>query len=404
MRRLLNLILVILALAAAAPAMGAERPVVVLVSIDGFRADYLDRGVTPVLSGLAAGGVRAGMRPSYPSKTFPNHYTLVTGRRPDTNGIVANNMRDPAMPGVTFSMSNRAAVQDGVWWGQAEPIWITAERAGQVAAAYFWPGSEAEIHGLRPRYWKAFDQKTPADARVDADLALLDAPVADRPSFMTLYFDVVDTAGHDSGPESPQVNAALAQVDAAVGRLMGGLAARAIPANVIIVSDHGMAQVSPDRRIFLDDLVPKEAYSTLDLGPLGTIYPAPGREAEVEAVLTARRPHLQCWRRDRIPARLHYGHNPRVAPIVCMPDAGWVLTTHSSRTGAKVGGEHGYDNAAPEMRAIFVANGPAFRPGVRLKTFDNVSVYPLLAHLLGLSPQPNEGRLADLAGGLRSRH
>lgn len=389
-------------MAAPAPSVAAGRPLTVLVSIDAFRADYLDRGVSPVLSKLAAEGVRAQMRPSFPSKTFPNHYTLVTGLRPDETGIVANNMRDAAKPGVTFSMSNREAVKDGDWWSEAEPIWITAERAGIITAPIFWPGSEATINGMKPHYSAAFDMALPSDKRVEADLALLDEPPAARPAFMTLYFDTVDTAGHKYGPDSKEVNAAVADVDAVIGRLLDGLKQRGVVANVIVVSDHGMAATSEDRRIFIDDLLPKDAYKSLDLGPLGTIFPAPGREAEVEKVLTARRPHLQCWPKAKVPRRLHYGKNPRVAPIVCMPQVGWSLTTHDyhPKDGAAKG-EHGYDNFTPEMRAIFIAAGPAFRGGVRLKTFDNVDVYPLLARLIGVTPRRNDGQLSDLRAALR---
>jgi predicted AlkP superfamily pyrophosphatase or phosphodiesterase len=391
------LLAVLLLAAAPGLSVAADRPLTVLISIDAFRADYLGRGVTPVLSKLAAEGVRAQMRPSFPSKTFPNHYTLVTGLRPDQTGIVANNIWDAGRPGVTFSMSNRDAVKNGGWWDEAEPIWITAERAGIVTAPIFWPGSEAEIHGLRPHYFRPFDMAMPSEARVDLDLALLDKPPAERPRFMTLYFDTVDTAGHKYGPDSAEVNAAAAGVDAQIGRLLDGLRQRGITANVIVVSDHGMAAVSEDRRIFIDDLLPPDAYKALDLGPLGTIFPAKGREAEVERVLTARRPHLQCWPKAKIPRRLHYGKNPRVAPIVCMPQVGWTLTTHDYHPKeGPAKGEHGYDNASPEMRAIFVAAGPAFRQGVRLKTFDNVDVYPLLARLLGVTPRRNDGNPADL--------
>jgi predicted AlkP superfamily pyrophosphatase or phosphodiesterase len=340
------------------------------------------------------------MRPSFPSKTFPNHYTLVTGLRPDRNGIVANNMQDPAIPGVTFKMSNREAVQDRRWWDEAEPVWVTAEKVGIVTAPLFWPGSEAAIHGVRPRYYLPFDMATPSQVRLDNDLALLDRPAAERPKFMTLYFDAVDTAGHHGGPDSNEVNAAAAEVDAAIGRLVEGLKARGITANLIVVSDHGMAAVSDERKVYLDDLIPKGSYRALDLGPIGTIYPAAGRETEVAAALTAPHEHLQCWRRGRLPERLHYGHNPRVAPIFCLPQTGWQLTTHDYRPAEPTRGEHGYDNASPEMAAVFVANGPAFRRGATLPTFDNVDVYPLLARLVGVKPEPNDGDLRRLRAAL----
>jgi predicted AlkP superfamily pyrophosphatase or phosphodiesterase len=376
-------------------AAAASGPVTILISIDGFRSDYLDRGVTPTLSALAASGVRGTMRPSFPSKTFPNHYALVTGLRPDRNGIVENNMVDPAIPGVTFAMSNHDAVVDARWWNEATPIWVSAERAGIKSGTMFWPGSEAAIQGVRPSYWRPFDQKVSGDLRVDQVLAWLDLPPKARPGFVTLYFDEVDTAGHHYGPDSPEVNAAAAHVDAALARLKAGLKTRGIVANLVIVADHGMAAISPDRIIYVDDFLPKDAGKALGMGAFMTYYPAAGREAEVERDLFTPRPHLQCWRKADIPPRLHYGKNPRVAPIFCLPETGWQISTHASRNSER--GAHGFDNASPEMAAVFVANGPAFRPGARPPVFDNVDVYPLLARVMGVKPEPNDGRLSDLA-------
>ncbi|MBL8553189.1 MAG: alkaline phosphatase family protein [Phenylobacterium sp.] len=399
MRRLLACLVAVL-IAAGAPAWAAERPVTILISIDGFRADYLDRGITPVLSRLAEEGVRGAMRPSFPSKTFPNHYTLVTGLRPDRNGIVENNMEDPAIPGVTFKMSNRDAVRDRRWWDQAEPIWVTAETAGIPTAPYFWPGVEAPIRGVRPRYWVKFDMDTPNAARVDQVLNWLDLPPAKRPRFVTLYFDTVDTAGHDYGPESAEVNAAVAGVDVEIGRLLEGLKARGRDANIVVVADHGMAALSDDRKAYMDDVLPKTAYRSLAGGAFMTIYPAAGHEAEVDAALIRPHDHYQCWRKAEIPGRFRYGRNPRVAPYFCLAETGWALTTRDYRPSKPERGAHGFDPASAEMAAIFIAHGPAFRAGVRLPDFNNVSVYPLLAKLVRVSPRPNDGTIADIAKGL----
>jgi predicted AlkP superfamily pyrophosphatase or phosphodiesterase len=390
---------VLAACATTAPKPAPQSPTI-LISIDGFRPDYLDRGVTPSLSALAAEGVRGDMRPSFPSKTFPNHYTLVTGLRPDRNGIVENTMEDPAIPGVTFKLSNAAAVADARWWDEAEPIWVTAEKAGLRTATEFWPGSEAAIHGVRPSQWQHFDQAVSSAARVDRVLAWLDAPPAGRPRFVTLYFDVVDTAGHYYGPDSAQVNAAAADVDAAIGRLEAGLKARGIDANLVVVADHGMAATSPDRRIFADDLVSMSDVKTLTLGPFWSLNPQPGREAAVEQALLKPQAHMQCWRKADIPARYHYGKNPRVPALFCLAETGWEITTRDYKPRHPEGGDHGYDNFSPEMRAVFVAAGPAFRRHVTLATFDNVDVYPLVAQVIGVKPLPSDGRLADVAGAL----
>jgi predicted AlkP superfamily pyrophosphatase or phosphodiesterase len=394
-------LLVALLLAIAAPAVAAERPVTILISVDGFRADYLDRGLTPVLSKLAVEGARGAMRPSFPSKTFPNHYTLVTGLRPDRNGIVENNIEDPAIPGVTFKMSNREAVKDRRWWDQAEPIWVTAEKAGIPTAPYFWPGAEAAIRGVRPRYWVTFDMDTPNPARVDQVLAWMDLPAARRPRFVTLYFDTVDTAGHDYGPDSREVDEAVAAADVQIGRLVEGLKARGLAANLVVVADHGMAAMSAERQRFIDDVVPMDAVRVLAAGALVTLYPVKGREAEVDRALIRPHEHFQCWRKAEIPGRFRYGKNPRVAPYFCLPETGWRLGTRDYRPSKPERGAHGFDPASAEMAAIFIAHGPAFRPDVRLADFNNVSVYPLLAKLVGVAPRPNDGDIADVARALK---
>ena len=385
MRMISLLLCLLLAACATSPAMdGAFAPPVILISIDGARPDYLDRGVTPVLSALAADGARGSLRPGFPSKTFPNHYALVTGMDPDRNGIVENNMEDPAIPGVTFRMSNRTAVADRRWWDQAEPIWVTAQRAGIRTAPMFWPGSEAPVRGVQPTYPTAYDEPMPNRERIDRLLAWLDLPAAERPGFLTLYFHQVDTAGHHFGPDSAEVNAALADIDAAIGLLVEGLKTRRMAVNLLVVSDHGMARVYPDKRIFLEDLLPLEAVRTLTMGPMMTLYPAAGREAEVEAALIRPHDQMACWRKENIPGRFRYGRNPRVAPFFCLPKTGWTITTREWVANARriSVGEHGYDPADPDMAAMFVAHGPAFRKGAVLPQFDTVDVYPLLAKLV----------------------
>ena len=222
-RRLLSLLFVAgLMLAGSAQAREKAPHLTILVSIDGFRADYLDRGDTPVMKALAEGGARAAMRPSFPSVTFPNHYTLITGKRPDRNGIVANTMLDPSVSAEKFTMRSL----EPAWWSQAKPFWVTAQQQGKRAAAMFWPGSEVEIDGGRPSRWVKFDATMPGEARVDQVLAWLDSADGPPIAFSTLYFDIVDTQGHHYGPESPEVRAAAASVDAALGRLVEGLKAR----------------------------------------------------------------------------------------------------------------------------------------------------------------------------------
>jgi len=377
-------------------AQTADKPPLILISLDGFRWDYLNRGLSPNLSALAAGGVRAErMIPSFPSITFPNHYTLVTGLYPDHHGIVGNTFEDSKMPGV-FRMSSK---EEG-WWNEATPIWTTAEQHGVHTGVMFWPGSEVELHGVRPSHWKPFDMAFPAGARVDTLLSWLDLPKAERPGFLTLYLEPVDSAGHAFGPDSPEVNQAIGRVDAAVGRLIAGLQARGIAANIIVVADHGMAAVAADHTLVLDSLIDVGAvHVVFDDAVLGVDIPATPAAQAAEAKLLAPHDHVACWRKADVPARFHYGANPRVPDVICAAETGWLIETaaHAAHHRVPVRGEHGYDNQDPLMGALFIANGPAFRRGLVIKPFPNVDVYPLMTDILGLPPQPNDGRLADLA-------
>lgn len=397
--RLLLLVLAAVALhACAAPsspqvattAEAPRAPVTILVSLDGFRADYLDRGITPNLSRLAAGGVRAAMRPSFPSKTFPNHWTLVTGLRPDRHGIVANKIEAEGRTDV-FTMAS----DDPWWWNEAVPIWVDAEKAGVRTATMFWPGSIVAIGGSKAAAWpyKITGGTRPQDfmqyyeeigslQRVAALIDWLRRPAATRPRFLTTYFEAVDTVGHERGPDHPETNKAIAETDAAIGMLVAELAALGQPANLVIVADHGMAAVSRERAIALDTMLTAGDYRTIETGPYAALVATPGREAAVEAALLKPHPHMACWRKADVPARLHYGRHPRVPPYLCLAEIGWQIVDKSGT--AVDGGAHGYDGAAPEMAALFVASGPAFAPGRTLPAFDNPDVHALLRRLTGL--------------------
>lgn len=343
------------------------------------------------------------MRPAFPSITFPNHYTLVTGVAPDRHGIVNNRMEDPERPGVAFTLADRVVAADPIWWEGATPIWVTAERQGVRTGTMFWPGSDYEIHGARPARWRAFDQTLTDFARVDTLLGWLDAAAVERPHFYTLYFDIVDTAGHRFGPDAYETTAAAAQVDAALTRLLAGLEVRGVSANLVIVADHGMAAVSDDRLIDLDAMLPAGAARVVWDGPLAAIEPLAGREAEVEAALVGRKGQGECLRREEAVQSFGFGAHRRVPPILCLADLGWRYRSAQIppyRTPTL--GAHGYDPALPEMAALFIAHGPAFRGGVELAPFDNVSVYPLLARLIGITPEANEGALADTEAALRT--
>lgn len=362
-------------------AEAGKAPVTILVSIDGFRADYLARGITPNLSALAASGISAAMRPSFPSITFPNHYTLVTGVRPDRSGIVGNRMEDARKPGVVFTMQT----DDPFWWTEAEPIWVTAEKAGIHTATMFWPGSNVDFGGVRPTDWQQYAHDVNDRQRVDAIIDWLRRPAATRPTLLTLYFDEVDTAGHKYGPDAPELNDAVRHVDEAIGRLRQGLADLGQPANLVIVADHGMAAISAERVVRLDKLLRKGSFTAIADGPYAGITPMPGKAAAVEKTLLGQHDHYACYRKGELPQRLHYGTNPRVPPIVCLAETGWlVLTRDPPADHPPSGGAHGFDNAASEMLALFIATGPAIKQTGPIPTFDNVDVAPLLRDMIGL--------------------
>jgi predicted AlkP superfamily pyrophosphatase or phosphodiesterase len=377
------------------------KPTLILISFDGFRWDYRTKYSAPNINRLAANGVSADLIPSYPSKTFPNHYTIVTGLYPGHHGIVANTVKDPAT-GRRLSMSNSVENQDAMWWG-GEPIWTTVQRAGQLSAAMFWPGSEAPIGGHRPNFWAPFDSSLPSTDRVDRVLGWLDLPDGRRPSFFTLYFSEVDAAGHNSGPDSTAVRAAVRRVDGHLGRLLRGLERRHLAdrVNIVLVSDHGMAETSISRVVVLEDYISADDVEVIDINPTLGLFPKAGREEAVYKALANAHPRLKVYRKAETPEHWHYRDHPRIPPIVGVVDEGWqvlpraTLTQRLSRRQTGPRGEHGYDpRDALSMRGIFVASGPAFKSGVVLPPIENVHIYDALAGALHVTPARNDGDAA----------
>jgi alkaline phosphatase D len=371
------------------------KPYVILVSLDGFRYDYPRIYHSPNLDALGARGASApeGMIPAYPSITFPNHYTIVTGLYPEHHGIVANAFYDPARKQV-YSYRDEQTVTDGTWYG-GTPLWVLAEQQGMRSACFFWPGSEADIQGVRPTYYMKYDAKFPNRARVEQVLRWLQLPPAQRPHFITLYFSDVDSAGHAHGPDSPEVAAAVREVDDEVGRLVDGVAKLNLRVDVIAVADHGMAKVEGDWINF------GEYFDTrlLEKSVEGFVYPR--SEAAAEKVFTAldgKSDKFKVYRNGSVPAGLRFDGNLREgdpvvvatgpylirvnSPVNAAPPAGPGDAMHSS---APPVGMHGYDPAGmASMKAIFFAAGPDIRRGEKVAPFENVNLYPFVARILGL--------------------
>lgn len=395
-RVLLAMALLVLALQPARAVQEAARlrPTIILISFDGFRWDYIDMAETPNLDRLVANGVRAGsLIPSFPTKTFPNHYTIVTGLYPDHHGVVANNMYDPEFD-ARFSLGDRDAVADARWYG-GEPIWVTAEKQGQITATFFWPGTAAAIGGVRPTHWRPYDGSVPNSERVARVLEWIRLPEDERPTFLSLYFSDVDDLGHEFGAESPEVIQGIAQMDSLLGQLLQGLDEDGVTAqvNFIVTSDHGMTDVDPEHVIVLDDYIDLSVVDIVDRGPVLAVRPAAGREREVYENLAGVSGMSLYWKSD-IPERLHYSDHRRITPIVGIADEGWTITTAAAlaRRGVKTG-HHGYDNALLSQHGTFIASGPAFRSGIVVEPIENIEIYNIMAHILGLEPAPNDGDL-----------
>ncbi|MGD8277037.1 MAG: ectonucleotide pyrophosphatase/phosphodiesterase [Gemmatimonadota bacterium] len=362
-----------------------DAPYVVLVSFDAFRWDYPDRGLTPNLDRLAARGVRAdALIPMFPSKTFANHYSIATGMSPGHNGIVANNFYDPAFD-ATYRLSDRSTVEDGRWYG-GEPIWVTAEMQGMVTAAMFFVGTEAPVKGIQPTYWNKFDANVTEDTRIRTVLDWLGMPADKRPHLITLYFERLDNAGHWYGPDSPELNRALAGADSIVGRLMDGI--DALPwgdrVNLVILTDHGMAPL--DRPpVELEDWADLTGVRIMTAGPLAQLYVG-GDTARARSLRDSldRAPGMSAFLPDETPASWRTGRNPRFGDVLLVADEG-VQIRRRGQTGERTPATHGWPPSR-SMYGIFFTAGPGIRPGTHVPPFENIHVYPFLAALLGLEP------------------
>jgi predicted AlkP superfamily pyrophosphatase or phosphodiesterase len=391
--RHLAVILSLALLGSGAAQRPAAPPILILVSFDGWRWDYIDRQPAPNLKALAARGVRAtAMIPSFPVLTFPNHYTIVTGLYPEHHGIVGNTMRDPSMP-ERFTQSSETA-KDGRWWG-GEPVWVSAVRQGRRAATMFWPGSEAAIGGVRPTYWKPYDKKFGTLDRVGQALAWLALPAGTQPAFVSLYFEEVDTAGHDFGPDSPELAAAARHLDEALGRLVDGVHGLGLDdrTSIVIVSDHGMTPISYGRVVYLDALIDLDTVDLIESGSNLQMNPKDGDVERLYQRLHGRNPHLAIYKRQDVPPATHFSSNPRIPAIVGVPDDGWTVSSGERLTLEELhAGAHGYTPTSRDMGALFVAAGPPLKRGLVVAPFENVQVYDLLCRILKITPAKNDGR------------
>ncbi|KAH0371099.1 Phosphodiest-domain-containing protein, partial [Aureobasidium melanogenum] len=393
-------------------------PTTILISLDGFRADFLHRNITPSLNSFVRAGVSPEyMSPSFPSVTFPNHFTLVTGLYPEAHGVVGNSFWDPELK-EDFYYTDPARSMQPKWWN-GEPIWVTAEEQDVRAAIHMWPGSEAHI-GIEPTFVDKYQGHEALTNKVDRILGLLDlpgphdegaSPDSPRPQLIAAYVPDVDRDGHLYGPNSTEIRSTISSVDSMLGQLFSGLEQRNLTdiVNIIIVSDHGMATTSTSRLIQLDDIIDMSVIERTDGWPLYGLRPK--NDSDIEPLYNqlkqeaANMDGFDVYLKDRdMPERYHFSQNDRIAPLWVVPWTGWAIVVkeefdvvQAKKTGQVYHprGVHGYDHEHPLMRAIFVARGPAFphTPGSKVDVFQNIEVYNLVCDSVGISPKPNNGTL-----------
>ncbi|MEW5841708.1 MAG: nucleotide pyrophosphatase/phosphodiesterase family protein, partial [Bacteroidota bacterium] len=339
----------------------SPKPYVILVSFDGFRWDYFNRNITPNLEKVREDGVSAlSLRPAFPSKTFPNHLSIITGMYPSHHGIIANNFYDPFKKQL-YRMQDTNTARNERWY-LGEAFWETAERQGITTASYFWPGSELTGTSRRPTYREFFDYSRPEETRLQGVIDWLKLPIEKRPHFITLYFQNTDTEGHEYGPNSPEVNEAIKKLDSITGLLFKKLDEIGLKdsVNVIFVSDHGMTNISQQKEINVEKIIGTGKATLGDFGPTMMVFPKKENFQEVYDLLKQNENHYKVYLRNEVPTYFHYSDNPFISPIVLIADLGWSLVTNK-KFERKEEGNHGYDNNRLDMQGIFLAIGPNFK-------------------------------------------
>ena len=379
------LFLVVLLMSGMVSALAKKTTIV--ISCDGFRWDYSEMYDTPFLDLMARQGVKGELVPSFPSKTFPNHYTLATGLRPEHHGIIANSFLNRAT-GARFSLSNPKTKYDARFY-HGEPLWLTAQRQGLHTAVFYWPGSDVAVAGHYPDIWHSYDEKPHLTftQRVDGIMQQLTAKKS--PDLIMAYFEEPDASGHSYGPQAKQTRAAVENIDSLLGSLWTriGKAGLQDQVNLVVVSDHGMTWFTPSRQITVGRYLHKDWYQSIEGNLPANIYAA--QRWQQDSIVAALRhvAHLHVWRKADIPQWLHYQSDPNIGDVLVLPDEGFLFTDETCHDG----GVHGFDPAHSDMHALFRAMGPDVRVGENIGAFSNTAVYALVCRLLGISPAPNDG-------------
>jgi len=370
----------------------SERPYVLLISLDGFRWDFINRGLSPNIQWIAENGVEAiSLEPVFPTKTFPTHYSIVTGMYAENHGMISNSFIDQET-GERFGLRNRDMVENAKYY-QGEAIWETLRRNGIITASYFWPGSEINIEYRRPHHYHQYDHDRPHLDRIEGVIEWLQLPEENRPRFLTLYFSDVDSEGHQTGPYSDEINETIVLVDSLMGILLDRLEDIDMldKLNIILVSDHGFTEVTSDRVIELQHILDDYDVVTDGVGPVVMIKPDNPEDIEpIYLRLREEEENYKVYLKEEMPAYWHYSAHAYIMPILVVADIGWSLSPwqyNPARGYFATGGNHGYDNKHIDMHGIFYAIGPAFRTGYRTGTIRSIDIYPLIMEIFGLKPR-----------------
>ena len=395
MRRIiLNIILLCWSIAVVA----TSETYTVVISLDGCRWDYPQWYNTPFFDRMANEGTASSLIPCFPSKTFPNHYSLATGLTPEHHGLIANEFMD-CETGYDFTLSNRIMKKEPKYFG-GEPIWLTAQRQGVRTAIFYWAGSDVKIHNSYPDTYLDYDQKPrlTLEQRCNKVIECLQRSKHKRPQLIMVYMNEPDKSGHNYGPHSRETRRAVEHMDSLMGNLYSRITQLPIgkQVNFIVLSDHGMAWVDQSHKIELRPLLgnlPYKAYGSVPVNIYASWDNVEQHEATVDSICQRLQgvPHLRAWRKEQVPAYLHYTEHGCIGDVVAVPDLGWVVYDKPINSG----GMHGYDPAYTDMWAMFRAIGPNIRHA-QVKPFRNVSVYALLCNLLGITPAENDGCIDDV--------
>lgn len=382
-----------------------EKQYLILISLDGFRWDYADRFKPPNLNEFIKNGVKAeSLIPSFPSKTFPNHYTIATGMYPENHGLLGNSYYSYEK-NETYSLRKREIVQDGSWYG-GTPIWVQAAKAGMVTASYFFVGSEADVQGIRPTYYHNYDGAVKNQARVDQAIEWLELPAEKRPHLITMYFSDMDDIGHRVGPnEDEALKNKLFDLDVILGGLFERAHQTGLAVNIIIVSDHGMTDVPIGNFIPVESIENDDLYLTVDNGAIVNIYPKDmGQTDAIYDTLKLKENHFSVYKIKDTPYFEYVPKNKNWGAIQILPDSSYYFSSIRSigfrkSSSRNVFGQHGFDPEFKDMHAIFYANGAAFKEGYVTPSVKNIHIYPIMCKILGLQiPKNIDGDINQLNG------